>query len=341
MQKVLLATPHMPPTPGGPSIHAKKLAEHFKFTLFNFEKYKKFPTGLRHIFAFIEIFLKSFGKEKILVLDAFTVALPSIFVGKLLNKEIILRVGGDFVYEQFLYTKEVDFESFYKNFHEYKKVFPKKMYIKYLIQKFVLQNAGKIIFNTEWQKNIFAKHYNLKRENIFVIENPVEEIDKNIFENEKYENNSKYIFTSITRGIPYKNQNRVKLAFKNLQQKQSDKEIYFEDKKGSWENCLKKISVSRAYICASISDIAPNQVLEAVSLKIPIILTKYSGFTNIFEQAGIAKIVNPFSVEEIENAILEMCDEEKYKFYKNNLQKFSWPQNWNSLYAQYEKILQK
>lgn len=339
MEKVLLATPHMPPTPGGPSTHAKNLAEHFSLQVFNFEKYKNFPTGIRHFLAFLEIFFKSFGKNKILTLDAFTVAFPSIFVGKILHKEVILRVGGDFIYEQFLYIKEIDFENFYENFSENKKLFPRTLYLKYLIQKFVLQNADKIIFNTEWQKNIFIKNYSLQKERVFLIENPLEPIEKKVYENQKYENDFKYIFTSITRNILYKNQKRVMSAFENLKEK--NKNIYFENTQSDWESCLKKISVSRAYICASVSDIAPNQVLEAVSLKVPIILTKFSGFTKIFENAKIAKIIDPFSINEIEEAILEMCDDEKYKVYKENLEKFSWPQTWKSLYKQYEQILEK
>lgn len=332
----------MPPTAGGPATHAKRLVEHFGYRLFNFEKYKKFPSGIRHLFAFIDIFFKSFDNSTILALDGFTVALPSIFVGKLLRKKVILRVGGDFIYENFLYTKEVNFEEFYNNFAACKKIMPIKLYLKYLVQKLIMQNADGIIFNTEWQKNIFAKHYNLKQ-NLFVVENPVEPIGTRVFDNAVTNNNfenalqdNKFIFTSITRDIPYKNQRRVKEVFEKISMGIVP---HFEHKQGTHESCLKRISLSRAYICASISDISPNQVQEAISLKIPVIISKYTGITKILKEAGVARVVDPFDLEDIEQAILEMCDDEKYLKYKNNLEKFVWPQTWNTLFAQYESIL--
>jgi len=345
MKKVLLATPMMPPTPGGPATHAKKLIDYFGFQLFNFEKYKKFPSGIRHLFAFLDIFYHSLNKDIILALDGFTVAWPSIFVKLLTGKKVVLRVGGDFVYENFLYTKEVDYESYYNNFEANKKLMSTKLYLKYLAQKFLVQQATGVIFNTNWQKDIFLKHYKLNPNKVFVILNPIEPIPENIYKDEKYENDSKYIFTSITRDIPYKNQSRVKKVFDGLMTPPSPPLLrggivpYFEHKQGSWESCLKRISVSRAYICASISDISPNQVLEAIALKIPIILTKYSGITENLKNEKFVKIVDPFSEEEIKKAILEMCDNIIYKDCKTGYENFSWPQNWSTLFKQYEQII--
>lgn len=234
MSKILIATPMMPPTPGGPATHAKKLYEHFALKssfeggaherkrvaedvgLFNFEKYKKYPSGIRHLCAFLE-FLFTFRKyDLVIALDAFTVALPAVVAGRMIGKKVILRVGGDFVYENFLFTKEVTFEEYYNNFSRCRKLMGRSLYIKYLVQKFVLENCYGIIFNTSWQRDIYLKHYNLPKK-VFVVENPVESIPKQIYENEVYENSHRYIFTSITRDIPYKNLTRLKRVFSELE----------------------------------------------------------------------------------------------------------------------------
>lgn len=356
MKKILIVTPMMPPTPGGPSTHAKKLlgffgsslgypseshSLEFIASLVNFEKYKKFPSGVRHFLVFVEVFFKSFNKKVILALDGFTVALPSVIVGKLLRKKVILRVGGDFIYEQFLYKKETDLDSFYKNFEENKKIMSKVLYFKYLVEKIILENSYGIIFNTEWQKNIFAKHFNLNDKKIFVIENPVERIDENIykfagvsvdFANAQKE--KKLIFSSITRDIPYKNLNRLKNVFSEL-----GGNFYLETTQGSWESCLKRISLSRACICASLSDISPNQVQEAISLGVPVIISKYTGITEYLVKSGVARVVDPFSEEDIKKAILEMSDDIEYAKYTEAIKNFSWPQNWQSLFTQYNKII--
>ena len=299
----------------------------------------------------------------IFTLDGFTVALPAILAGIILRKKVILRIGGDFVYEsfleEFLNIKEITFEEYYVNFKKYEKMMLEKnrvLYFKYLVQKFVLENCYGIIFNTSWQKDIYLSHYKFKNvDKLFVIQNPVEEINSEIFENEKlseeFENSvkdNKFIFTSITRNIPYKNLTRLKKVFLELESTSSSPEgggregaVYLETTQGSHASCIKRISMSRAYICASISDISPNQVQEALSLKIPVIISKYTGITNILKEAGVARVVDPFDIEDIKNAVLEMCDDNIWNKYKQNLEKFSWPQNWNSLFIQYEDIIDK
>lgn len=351
---ILLATPMMPPTPGGPATHAKKLFDHFGWTLFNFEKYKYYPSGVRHLLAFFEIFKLSKKVDIILALDGFTVALPAVLAGKITGKKVILRVGGDFIYENFLYLKETDFESFYNNFSENKKLMGWKLYIKYLVQKLVLENCYGIVFNTKWQKEIFEKHYNLKEKKLYVIDNPIEPISKEIYENEKlnpeFENavkEKKFIFTSITRDIPYKNLTRIKKVFSELESTGSlpygeGRGGALETTQGSWSSCLKRISLSRAYICASISDIAPNQVQEALSLGIPIIISKYTGITAQLAKIGLARVIDPFDEQDIKNAIIEMCDDKIHNQYLINIAKFNKENNnqtWEKLFRQYEEII--
>ncbi len=362
----------MPPTPGGPATHAKKLIDYFSTsprpspklgegasaTLFNFEKYKKFPSGIRHLLTFFSFLFGKFSFKNydiIFALDGFTVALPAVLAGIILRKKVILRIGGDFIYENFLYIKEVNFENYYANFQENKKLMPWSLYVKYLVQKFVLENCYGIIFNTSWQKDIYLNHYNFKNiDKLFVIQNPVEEIKKEIFENVKlsqeFENaikENKFIFTSITRDIPYKNLTRLKQVFSeistspnlSLQRRGEVLQVHLETTQGSHNSCLKRISLSRAYICASISDISPNQVQEALSLKIPVIISKYTGITKILQDAGVARVVDPFDINDIKNAVLDMCDENIWHNYKKNLENFKWPQNWDSLFKQYEEII--
>lgn len=338
MTDILIATPMMPPTAGGPATHAKKLSEYFgeRANLFNFEKYGKYPSGIRHLLVFVEFAFRFRKFQLIFALDAFTVALPAILAGKIVGKKIILRVGGDFIYENFLFIKEVTFEDFYNNFSRYKKLMTWPLYMKYLVQKFVLENCQGIIFNTAWQRDIYLKYYNLPKK-IFVVENPVEPIPKEIYANEVYENSQKYIFTSITRDIPYKNHKRLAQAFSAAFLENQD--IFLETKQGPWSQCLKKISMSRAYVCASISDIAPNQVQEALSLKIPVIISKHTGLSKYLQDTGVARVIDPFNVDDIKSAVLEMCNDEVYVKYKYNLERFTWPQTWNSLFERYEDVI--
>jgi hypothetical protein len=151
--KILIATPMLPPSLGGPAIHAVKLFEYFTnknkdinekellnsnnnsltqsnlgkdkliankkksknidVEMFCFEKLNKYPAGIRHILALNQIFKMSKGKNMIFALDGFSVALPAVIVGKLLNKKVFLRIGGDLVHEQYVESYPIDMERFY------------------------------------------------------------------------------------------------------------------------------------------------------------------------------------------------------------------------------------
>jgi hypothetical protein len=45
------------------------------------------------------------------------------------------------------------------------------------------------------------------------------------------------------------------------------------------------------------------------------------------------------NMEDIKDAIIEMCDAKVHDEYKNNLRNFKWKQNWETLFNQYEEIV--
>lgn len=344
MKKILLATPMMPPTAGGPATHAKKLyeffgsqAELYTVDLFNFETVKN--SRLRHLKAFFKILKLGRGKDIIFCLDGFSVALPAILANKFLNKKIVLRIGGDLVHEQYVEEFLVPMDLFYEKLKKGEIKLGWKLNLKLSVQKYVLRKASKIIFTTNWQKEIYEKFYQLPK--TIVINNPADKIDRSVYVNIPYDKKSDLTFTSITRQVAFKNQAKIREAIDLA--KQDFPNIYLDTELGSWESCLKRISMSRAYICASISDISPNQVLESLSLGIPVIMTKNSGFYELLKDKGVARFIDPFNLDDIKNAILEMCQMQIYNEYKKNAEEFNeknlWPENWTTLFAKYEIII--
>jgi len=347
MKRILIATPMMPPTAGGPATHAKKLEEFFRshpdqyfVQLFNFEHLNKFPPGIRHVFAFIKIFKLAKSSDIIFCLDGFSVALPAVLVSKVLKKKIYLRIGGDLVHEQYVEEHLVPMDFFYEKLCGGEITLNKVLYFKLKIQKYIYKNVSGIIFTTNWQKQIYENFYQLPKD-VFIINNPIDKIDKSIYENYPYEKKSELTFTSITRPVAFKNQKKVIEAIELA--KEQFENIYFENQLGSWDSCLKRISLSRAYICASISDISPNQVLESLSLGIPVIMTKHSGFYELLKDKNVARFIDPFKVEDLRDAIIEMCHDDIYNLYKKSLEEFnqnsSWPETWESLFKKYEIII--
>jgi len=172
--RILIATGITFPEVGGPSKYAKNLAEEFekngfkvKLLSYNFER--KLPPGIRHLFYFFRIFLRSFFSNLIIGLDIFSTGFPAVLSAKILKKKIILRVGGDFLWETYVEKTGnlITVEDFYKN----KPKLPFKFKLIAFLQKWTLKNASALAFNTQWQRNFLIEIYNLNPQRTFVIEN--------------------------------------------------------------------------------------------------------------------------------------------------------------------------
>lgn len=346
MTKILIATPMLPPTLGGPAIHAEKLEMYFSerghtVQMFNFEKLNGLPPGLRHLVAFVQIFSKSLGTDIIFTFDGFSVALPAVLVSIILRKKIVLRIGGDLLHEQYVERGGfVPLNNFYVKLKSREIFMNSALNLKLFIQKFVLKYSSAIIFTTNWQKNIYADFYGLPK-NIWIINNPTPEDNTNILEFTKYDHNKK-IFLSASRDVLFKNMKRLKLAFEEA--KKVNPLIQLDTDISDRKILLSRTKSARCYVCVSMSDISPNTVLDALSLGTPVILTKNTGFYDVLKDLDVVLFVDPFSTDEIKEAILRLSDDNVYSKYVNNIAEFNhkkkWPETWESLYQKYERILE-
>jgi len=102
---VLIATGIYPPDIGGPATYAKTLVDELpkrgiRPLLLNFSPLTRFPSGLRHVLFLGKLLQKGWQADVIYALDAMSVGLPSLLASRLLRKPLVLRVGGDFAWEQ-------------------------------------------------------------------------------------------------------------------------------------------------------------------------------------------------------------------------------------------------
>src|SRR3989344_2808133 len=171
--RILIATGIYPPEIGGPAEYAKNLKEVWskhghKVTVRVFSQFNFLPTGVRHLVYFCYILPAILKADLILALDTFSAALPSVLAAKMLRKKIILRTGGDFLWESYVErTGElVLLRKFYKTCLD--KFSAKEQKVFNLI-KFVLKHVSAIVWSTEWQKNIFMEPNKLTQQKHFVV----------------------------------------------------------------------------------------------------------------------------------------------------------------------------
>src|SRR5690348_11398603 len=102
--RILIATGIYPPEIGGPAEYAKNLKDAWnsqghQVTVKVFSRFKFLPTGLRHLAYFLYIVPAVIRADFILSLDTFSAGLPAVLAARLFGKQIIVRTGGDFLWE--------------------------------------------------------------------------------------------------------------------------------------------------------------------------------------------------------------------------------------------------
>jgi len=104
-KKVLLATPLYPPDIGGPATYATMLERFLPLsgvdlTVVAFTPYRRFVKGISHLLYAVALFSHARHAETIFALDPVSVGVPALLVARLLGKKFIIKVVGDYAWEQ-------------------------------------------------------------------------------------------------------------------------------------------------------------------------------------------------------------------------------------------------
>lgn len=155
--KILLATPLYPPDSGGPATYAKLLMDELpkrgvEVTLLKFGDVRRLPKVLRHAAYFVRCLKSARGVDAVYALDPVSVGLPAVLAAMLLGKKCILRVPGDYAWEQgrqrFGVKDEIDaFQN---------KTFGGNVERLRRIQKFVARRAKKIVVPSEYMHRVVS-----------------------------------------------------------------------------------------------------------------------------------------------------------------------------------------
>lgn len=330
--KILITTGIYPPELGGPAEYAKNLAEIWRkegneIWVKIFSRFNKFPSGLRHIIYFFNILPAVWRADFILALDTISCALPAVLASKIFNKRIILRTGGDFLWESYVERTGdlVLMREFYETSID-KFSFKEKLTMSLI--SFVLRTVDTVIWSTAWQKNIFMNPYKLERQKHVVVENyygprlsshPAEK--KN--------------FIAATRLLKWKNLGLTKEIFKRKDV--LDSGAMLDMKPAPHNEFLEKISKSYSMIIPSLGDISPNTILDAIRCGKPFIVTRETG---LYERIkDIAVFIDPQDPEDIAKKIIWLCDKSNYEIQKKKVEEFNFIHTWQDIAQEYLQVV--
>jgi glycosyltransferase involved in cell wall biosynthesis len=159
--KILLATPLYPPDSGGPSTYAKLLMDELpkrgiEVSLLKFGDVRHLPPGVRHIAYFLKCLQHARGVDAVYALDPVSVGFPASLAAMLLRKKFVLRVPGDYAWEQgrqrFGVTDEIDAFQYKSQDKKYNW----QVELLRRIQKFVARRANKIVVPSEYMRRVVS-----------------------------------------------------------------------------------------------------------------------------------------------------------------------------------------
>ena len=290
------------------------------------------PTGIRHLFFLLRILPRLFLTDIVIALDTFSVGLPSVIAASLLGKFSVLRIGGDFLWET--YEERTKKPIFLSEFYRTPKILSLKEKTIFSLSGWAMRHASSLVFTTNWLKEIFKKAYSLNPERLSIINNYFEPL---LIENGNQLNDKEKFFISSARNIFIKNKDKVSTAF-NLAQKK-DPTIKLVDKQMDFDSFQEAIASSYAIIVASVSEVSPNLILEAIQRGKPFIVTKDIGMKDIL--GDIAVFVDPLSVNDIGQKVLFLADKQNYAKQTAKIRNWDFHHSWDEIATEFISVYEK
>ncbi len=332
--KILIVTGIYPPEIGGPAEYAQNLREVWvreghEVSMRIFSRFNFLSTGLRHLIYLFYIFPVVWRADFILALDTFSATLPAVLVARMLGKKIIVRTGGDFLWEQ--YVERTGDLVLLRNFYQTRVgQFSRKEKIIFNLIKFVLQNSTATIWSTSWQRDIFMGPYQLSGLKHFVVENYYGLRIPSITPRTKN-------FIASTRQLKWKNLLMSKTVFDREEVKATGAVLDMEALPHT--EFLKKVSESYAVIITSLGDISPNTILDALRCGKPFILTCENGLSDRIRE--IALFVDPEDEEDIAQKVVWLSDSANYALQEGKVRNFTFTHTWEEIADEYLNIYHK
>jgi glycosyltransferase involved in cell wall biosynthesis len=327
-QRVLIATGIYPPEIGGPATYAKLLVDKLPsydidVQVIPFRDVRKYPKIIRHIAYFFKILRYSFSNDLIFTQDPVSTGLPSLFASFVSGKPLVIRVAGDYAWEQSAQRYGVkdtidEFQS---------KKYDCRIEILKFIQSFVVRYATEVVTPSIYFQSLVSGWVKGKRK-INKIYNGIDlsiEFDKE----QKYE-----VPTLITAGrlVPWKgidvlislvsrlpdwqlliagdgpDSNRLKELSKSLNM---DSRVHFlgnlERKK-----LFSEIYKSHIFVLNTSFESFSFQIVEAMFVGTPIISTNIGNISEIVTDNVNGILVEPNNTEQFISAINKVYNDKKF-----------------------------
>lgn len=331
---ILIATGIYPPATSGPAQYAAALEREWAAAghtvrVVTYYLEHRLPSGLRHVLFFLRVLPAVAWADVVLALDTFSVGVPTVAAARLFGRKIIIRTGGDFLYEQFV--QRTGEKILLSKFYVEPRAFTGKEKIIFAVTRWALARASAIVFSTTWQRDIWMAPYNLCEQKIFIVEN---RFDEKIFDEPAALKN----FIFATRQIAYKNIEKFNAAFAAAQKLKPDISLELHHNTPH-DELMKKIATCYAVVMPSLGEISPHVITDALRCNKPFLLTRESGYAEKLKDVGV--LVDPLSEQDMTEKILWLADDANYAATLGCVRAFNYIHSWTQIADELLAIAQK
>lgn len=348
--RIVIATGIFPPEVGGPATYAEQLGREFAlaghevtvvtyatpgsgqsaypFTLVRVVRGNKVLNRLRF---FVRIVWAARGADVMYVFDWFAAGLPAAQAALLLRVPYIVRVGGDYLWEQRYLPSgapPIPLRVFYEG-GTYTRAYQGSIADRLI--RFVLRRAAHVVFNSEIQRDLYVRFLGLPAGQVSTIWNPVPKMES--LHIRRGEPTREFVFWG--RLIVMKNLDTLLRAFARAKLppgyslavigsgperdrlEELARELSIAERVSfagalPQRAALERVKDARAFVLPSWTDIAPNQVAEALAVGIPCIVTSETFLPPSIRDA-VPRFIDPASADDIEHALEAFADDTAYE----------------------------
>jgi glycosyltransferase involved in cell wall biosynthesis len=341
MEKTIIcvATPLYAPDIGGPATHVALLEQElprdtYELRVVAFASVRALPKVLRHIVYFFNVLNAARGAQFVYALDGVSVGLPALMAAKLLGKKFLLRVGGDYAWEQGTQRFGVD-----ETLDEFVAHRPRSYAVRALqgVQSFVACRAVCVVAPSEYLARI-VQTWGVEKHRIHVIYSQPElgpALSKSEARKRLRLHEDEEIIFSAGRLVPWKGftglidavalvrrERRVRLYIAGSGPQEESLKAYIDSvNAGDYTQLLDQLQKEQIELWLAAADAfvlntryegLSHMVLEAFNANTPVVTTPVGGNVELVEDGTTGLLVAPDDTLGLARAILKLLTQRAF-----------------------------
>lgn len=285
------------------------------------------PSGLRHLVYALRLLAPMKRADVVLAVDTWSTGLPALLASRIIGRPLVVRVGGDFLWEQYVErTGElVKLSEFYRGDMR----LSLKERVIYAGTRLLARHAH-LAFNSAWLRDIWTDAYALNRKHVSVIENTFPARKEGVAP-------LKRNFIAAGRPIRLKNERLVREVVDELKVAYPDIEL--DTQSLSSDAHQERVASCYAVVLASVSDVAPNSIIDAIVYGKPFIAPSDTGLFERLQGTGL--FIDTLDRAALTDALRTLLDPAVYEQVAEQVRRFSYVRGWDVVAGEFESLLRQ